>query len=64
MLEYWDYVNRGMRILLVPLSKFIYSEMKKTYKNQWWTEVLNTFHILEMMMFLWLQWIFLCVLRC
>lgn len=42
MLEYWDYVNRGMRILLVPLSKFIYSEMKKTYKNQWWTEVLNT----------------------
>lgn len=40
-MEYLEYVNKGMRILLAPLSKCVCAEMKKTYKNQWWNEILD-----------------------
>ena len=41
MQEYVEYVNKGLRILLGPFSKFICSEMKRVYKGQWWNEVMT-----------------------
>ena len=39
-MEYYDYVQRGFRLLLPSFSGFIGKEMSKKYGNRWWNEVL------------------------
>ncbi|MBQ8171460.1 MAG: hypothetical protein IJZ95_05685 [Oscillospiraceae bacterium] len=42
MQEYFDYVQKGMRILHPLLAGFVGNEMHRQYKNKWWDMVLYT----------------------
>lgn len=44
MQENYELVQRGFRILVASLSGYIGQELNKTYKNDWWDEVLNTLY--------------------
>ena len=41
MLENFDYVQKGLRLLLSPFSGYIGKEMSSFYGNNWWNEVLE-----------------------
>lgn len=42
MQEYYEYVQKGFRILHPLLADFIGAEMSNAYKSKWWDEVLYT----------------------
>ena len=42
MQEYYEYVQKGFRILHPLLAGFIGAEMSNAYKSKWWDEVLYT----------------------
>ena len=44
MQENYELVQRGFRILVASLSGYIGQELNRTYKNNWWDEVLNTLY--------------------
>lgn len=44
MQENFELVQRGFRILVSSMSRYIGQEMNKTYKNNWWNEVLYTLY--------------------
>ncbi len=44
MQENFELVQRGFRILLSSMSGYIGQELNKTYKNDWWNEVLATLY--------------------
>lgn len=42
MQDNFEYVQRGFRILVTSMSGYIGQELNKKYKDDWWSEVLNT----------------------
>jgi hypothetical protein len=42
MQENFDFVQKGFRILLSSMTKFICKELSTSYGDKWWKEVLNT----------------------
>lgn len=42
MQDNFEYVQRGFRILVTSMSGYIGQELNKKYKDEWWSEVLNT----------------------
>ncbi|WP_049945913.1 Swt1 family HEPN domain-containing protein [Butyrivibrio sp. LC3010] len=44
MQENFELVQRGFRILVSSMSGYIGQELNKTYKNNWWNEVLTTLY--------------------
>lgn len=44
MQDNFEYVQRGFRILVTSMSGYIGQELNKKYKDDWWSEVLNTLY--------------------
>lgn len=44
MQENYELVQRGFRILVSSMSGYIGQELNRTYKNNWWNEVLSALH--------------------
>lgn len=44
MQENFELVQRGFRILVSSMSGYIGQELNRTYKNNWWNEVLSTLY--------------------
>lgn len=44
MQENFELVQRGFRILVSSMSRYIGQELNKTYKEEWWNEVLSTLY--------------------
>ena len=44
MQENYELVQRGFRILVSSMSGFIGQELNRTYKSNWWNEVLSTLY--------------------
>ena len=44
MQENFELVQRGFRILVSSMSGYIGQELNKTYKNNWWNEVLSALY--------------------
>ena len=44
MQENFELVQRGFRILVASMSGYIGQELNRTYKNNWWNEVLSTLY--------------------
>lgn len=41
MHENFEFVQKGLRLLLSPMAGFIGQEMNRVYKNEWWDEILS-----------------------